>query len=251
MTFKGLRVLTRKLLHKMGFGVWKLRSAEIINFYNYLYVLSRLNGSVTYFQIGAHDGILVDPLRNFIMDNPEIIRGVQIEPDPVQFKELKNNYASFPNIVQLNFAIHNQLEVAKMYRVKKAAISTKTSEWSGITSMQPDHWRKTAGINEVDIEEFEVNCITLVDAIEAGGMGIPDIIIIDTEGYDYQILVDIDLAKYRPKIIRFEHGIASGTMTTKELQILIAKFNAFGYQVIVEQNDATAVENTFIFSVFG
>ena len=70
MTFKGLRVLTRKLLHKMGFGVWKLRSAEIINFYNYLYVLSRLNGSVTYFQIGAHDGILVDPLRNFVMDNP-------------------------------------------------------------------------------------------------------------------------------------------------------------------------------------
>jgi hypothetical protein len=73
-----------------------------------------------------------------------------------------------------------------------------------------------------------------------------NVLVTDTEGYDFEILDNLDLNKIRPKIVLFEHGLAAGTMTSDELESLCGKFNKFGYQLSIVNNDAIAIQTQFI-----
>jgi hypothetical protein len=68
-----------------------------------------------------------------------------------------------------------------------------------------------------------------------------NVLIIDTEGYDAKILEMVDFELVRPSIIRFEHGMKSDVMSKETLLAIISRLNSYGYQIIVEDNDATAV----------
>jgi tRNA G26 N,N-dimethylase Trm1 len=73
-----------------------------------------------------------------------------------------------------------------------------------------------------------------------------NLLVIDTEGYDFQILKEIDLDKISPKVIHFEHGVYSQTMSLSEISIVIARLNSHGYQVMLDNNDGIAVKTDFL-----
>ena len=51
----------------------------------------------------------------------------------------------------------------------------------------------------------KVNCLTLMSMLSRTKYKHIDFIVIDTEGYDFQILKQIDFTKVRPAFILFEH----------------------------------------------
>ena len=62
------------------------------------------------------------------------------------------------------------------------------------------------------------------------------------EGYDAEIILNLDFRSIRPRIIRFEHGLQHGTMPKDKFSEVIRFLNKNGYQVITEQSDATAYQ---------
>ena len=63
---------------------------------------------------------------------------------------------------------------------------------------------------------------------------------VDTEGYDYEILLSIDFVIVKPKIIHFEHGVRNELMSFEQFMIISDHLNAHGYQIIAQSYDATA-----------
>ena len=65
-------------------------------------------------------------------------------------------------------------------------------------------------------------------------------LLIDTEGYDYEILMSIDFKDIKPRIIRFEHGVRDSLMSIRNFKDVCGRLNSFGYQIFAESYDATA-----------
>ena len=73
-----------------------------------------------------------------------------------------------------------------------------------------------------------------------------DLLQIDTEGYDAEIILNIDFDLMKPKIIRFEHGLQNGIMT-KEIFLKVADvLHKNDYELAIEHNDATAYQRNII-----
>jgi hypothetical protein len=65
---------------------------------------------------------------------------------------------------------------------------------------------RQTGLRKEQLSQIKVPCMTLNQLIEKHSFYEPDVLQIDVEGHDLQVLKTIDLSKYRPKIIQFEHG---------------------------------------------
>ena len=110
-----------------------------------------------------------------------------------------------------------------------------------MASFDRDHLLRDNYLSESDIESYEVECCTVKELIADFALEDINVLIIDTEGYDAKILEMVDLETIRPSIIRFEHGMKSDVMSKETLLEIVSRLNSYGYQIIVEDNDATAV----------
>jgi hypothetical protein len=61
------------------------------------------DGKTTCVQVGAHDGKRWDPVFGHITQNGW--NALVIEPDPIYFERLSENYADHPNVTPVNVAI--------------------------------------------------------------------------------------------------------------------------------------------------
>ena len=68
-----------------------------------------------------------------------------------------------------------------------------------------------------------------------------DLLLIDTEGYDAQILINIDFDLIKPSLIFFEHGIPSGVMSRRKYLKVANRLTRNGYRVLIENYDAIAM----------
>ncbi|MEM4260466.1 MAG: FkbM family methyltransferase [Candidatus Woesearchaeota archaeon] len=171
------------------------------------------NSEIYFIQIGANNGVdrFTDFRKRFKW------RSILVEPQKEVFSQLKenNNYSS--DIIFENMAISNSTEIRKLYK-----FSLSHSAWAtGIASFNKEHiikhikegWfeeqAKLEGINIPEnpddyIISEEVACITFEDLIKKHRFKKIDILVLDTEGYDFEILKSIDFNNFKPKIIIFE-----------------------------------------------
>ncbi len=75
-----------------------------------------------------------------------------------------------------------------------------------VSSTSPAVVARQTGFRKADLLQIKVPCLTLNQLIEKHSFHALDVLQIDVEGHDLQVLETIDLDKYRPKIIQFEHG---------------------------------------------
>ena len=128
-----------------------------------------------------------------------------------------------------------------LHRVKPS-LADKVPEFArGVASFDATHWEKTTIVPNADyMEQVKVKCISFADFIKSNGVDSLDLLLIDTEGYDYQILMSIDFTFIKPKMIRFEHGVRDKVMSLENFTAVCSHLNSFGYQIIAESYDATA-----------
>ncbi len=188
-------------------------------------------------QIGANDGVSHDPIHGFVTANR--LPGIVVEPLPEVFQKLQQTYQNQPQIKAVNLAIHRELEQVTLYLPNPET----NGSLSGIASFSADRYELTSkysGLTANDMVAVEVPAKSLMALLEESEVPHVDLLIIDTEGYDFEILASLDLEQYQPSIIRFEHGVYSGVDARLELRDALTRLYDHGYSIAMERVDAIA-----------
>src|SRR5947209_8058963 len=101
-----LKLLLQSLAHRLGYRIERLvetGEASLDVFGLVVYRLIHEIPDLFFLQIGAHDGITDDPLRQYVLKYHW--RGLLLEPQPRLFAQLKANYQSEPQLMFENAAL--------------------------------------------------------------------------------------------------------------------------------------------------
>lgn len=202
-----------------------------------LAVVRKSGGQFCFLQIGANDGVSHDPIHAFVASAR--VPGIVVEPLPDMFEALCRVYRNHPEIRKFNVAIHNELDRVTLYRPDPAI----TPYSSGIASVRHDRHELTSsrsGLTADDIIAVEVPAMTISALLAQEQVQHLDLLQIDVEGYDMEILESLDLERWRPSIIRFEHGVYSGVPVRDRLRDTLLRLYDHGYAIAMERVDAMA-----------
>jgi FkbM family methyltransferase len=234
------RQLMKRVLARFDHRFTRVDNPELLETLLYRILLGK--GHLTFAQIGANDGVRFDPIHAFVRANRHRVTGVVVEPLPDLFEALRRNYRDCPGVIAVNAAIHNEERKATLYRVDpRRAIGLP--DWvHGIASFDREHLAQHSIIPPEAIVGVEVPCLRLDELLKAHGITELDLLLIDTEGYDAEIIRGLDLREARPRTLRFEHGCGAGIMNRTTFESVLQQLHAAGYEVLVELEDATAYD---------
>jgi len=195
-------------------------------------------------QVGAMDGISFDPLHEHIIRHNW--RGLLVEPLSDLFAELKQTYDGMDRLLFENVAVADDRGQRDMYRICKEAIHLgKVPYWAkGVSTFTEP--RNMLGPNSFHKEELElmrpyiitetVRCETLAALFSKHQIRSIDIFVTDVEGYDYEVLRQLDFTTYRPSLIRIEWANLSESHKRMTLDLL----GRHGYRTRILKLDLVA-----------
>jgi FkbM family methyltransferase len=160
-------------------------------------------------EIGANDGVHEDHLRPFVMAGRW--RGIMVEPVPYIFERLARNYAGVDRVTLANVAIAAHDGELPFFHLRDASAAERADLpgwYDGIGSFDRDALlRHAVDIPDVAdrIVEARVPTVTFDALLERHGAPPVDLVVIDTEGYDAEVLRSIDLSVHRPALLVYEH----------------------------------------------
>lgn len=204
-------------------------------------------GEIFFIQIGANDGQWNDPIYKFI--RRDHWRGILIEPQKTIFERLRNNYKKQKNLIFENVAIDSTEGEKSLFK-----ISFSNSQWAGgISSFIKEDIQKLIEAGYIErmskvesialppnkedwIGEEKVKVQTLKNIIEKYQVKKIDLIMIDTEGYDFEIMKTIPFEFIKPGVIIYEHSHLNETVKTECSDFLIK----LGYRLIQTGSDTIA-----------
>src|SRR5215468_3547665 len=171
---------------------------------DYIFDLANRRGRDVFFlQVGANDGLMDDPIHFLVRKYGWC--GVLLEPDPQLFERLKENYSGVDGPILVNAALSPINGKTTFYRIR---MDEKMPNWCALLG---SFRREVILSNKNDVPEIE------------------------TQGYDLEILRQLDLIRFRPDLIVYEHKHLNERERTIAADLLIAK----GYSV-----QSTAWANT-------
>ncbi len=166
---------------------------------------------LNFIQVGAHDGVRVDPIHHSIRTWGW--SGLLVEPIPALFEALRRNYAGQPGLSFLNAAIDEVSGERLMYRV--SPMQPDVPDWlHGVIGFDIDQVRqltRTCDVPDDAIVTESVRTVTWQDVRAAFGPRHCDVLVMDVEGFDVTLLRLANLSEMRPTVIQFEHSCANRT----------------------------------------
>jgi len=169
---------------------------------------ARSSENVYFVQIGSADGVIGDPIRKFVKTSKW--RGILVEPVPYLFEQLKQNYADDSERLTFeNVAISNKEETRDFFYPALMESSSKLPIWyNQLGSFSRDlilkHEGAIPGLEDMLVKQ-PIECISLATLLSRNNVKRIDLLQIDTEGYDFEIVKQIDFSHFRPKVIIYEH----------------------------------------------
>lgn len=180
-------------------------------------------GSLRIVQVGANDGINSDPLEQFLSAHRDSVSCVFIEPQELPLRILQEHHAAATDFAYVRAAV-SPSGTLRLYTVASSAwpdlnVDYADPKWpdyrapSGIASAHRERvrdWltRHYAGQASVDnlIEAHDVPSAPLAQLLrENGWTDGPQVLQIDTEGYDDEVLYASSIDTYLPWLINYEH----------------------------------------------
>ena len=195
--------------------------------------------AVFFVQVGSNDGLQGDPIHDLIVTR-ENWSGIFIEPIDFLFQRLRRNYGAAERFIFENVAIGNEKGSKKFYYVsEKAKSELDLPYWHDqLGSFDKDHITRMMG-EEMSpyIVEEDVECLPLQDVLDRNRVNTIDLLHIDTEGFDYKVLSQLDLERYKPSVILFEHHLLPNDEFDKARKLLRKN----GYRWVQYGNDILAI----------
>jgi FkbM family methyltransferase len=188
-----------------------------------------------------------DPLHHYVIDYHW--RGLLVEPLPDLFEQLQRTYAGHAGLIFEQVAIADQRGTRAMYRVAPDAIAQGlVPDWAkGIASFYAD--RNALGGKRIPPEAFEqirpfiviqsVPCERLDTLLCHHAVTKIDVFMADVEGYDYEVLRQLDLERFKPRVILMEWY----NLPDEEKTLSLTLLRMHGYQTTTywDQGDCNLV----------
>jgi FkbM family methyltransferase len=215
------------------------------------------HGKVRFLQVGANDGVMLDPL--FPLLEKHRLEGILMEPMKDHFSRLRQNYAAFEQrrFTFVNAAIADRDGTIPLYRIR--SLPGNPGWASGIASFNRNNLLKHRDYfassyesgspgavspppdldSVIDIEP--VQCMTFDSLFATISSDHIDLLQIDVEGYDAEVLRLFDVPARRPAIIRYEHMHLSEHVQEACLELLIP----LGYKIDVGPMDTLAYNRAY------
>jgi FkbM family methyltransferase len=195
-----------------------------------------------FIEIGANDGFARDPLRLEIKRRRW--RGIMVEPVPYVFEWLRERYGSHPRIALEQAAIAERDGVLPFYHLREATPGEQVWGWyHALGSFNRDVVLSNRDLVP-DIEdrlvETKVPAMTFAQLCEKHDVDDVDLVLIDTEGYDYEILKSMDLAARRPRLVVYEHL----HLSSEDRAAARGMLEAEGYITFEDDLDTAALDTT-------
>lgn len=210
-----------------------------------------MDGASRFLHIGAMDGVSFDPMYAAIRRYGW--SGTFVEPMPEYHERLRQNMAGQTNVNFVQIAIAETSGRRPMRRVRPQAIeSGRLPQWAaGLSSLTPER-NALSGKSltaeqhqrmQEESETVEVDCLSFADFEAAHGIAGFDVLLIDTEGYDWKILSQIDLRRLAPKCIHI--GILHLPPDETALAITLLRDAGYACYAMEDGNDLLAIRNDF------
>lgn len=177
------------------------------------YFCGAANRQITFVQVGANDGN--DEFAS--MRRQYHWAGVMVEPQKKVFDQLVHSNSE-PGIAFEMAAISDRDGIKTLYE-----ISFSTAQWAtalasfdyGVIEKHIENgYIASCAMKEgvalpARIEDYctrePVQCITLKSLVQRHRLDSLDILLVDTEGYDYEVVKQIPQLSHPPKVVIFEH----------------------------------------------
>ncbi|WP_337175855.1 FkbM family methyltransferase [Paludisphaera sp.] len=160
-------------------------------------------------QIGANDGKSNDPVGKYI--DRYHWRGLLVEPHPKTFKKLVERYRGEDQVMFENAAVGGIDGTMEFFCFREDPI---VPEWaSQLASLRRDILMRHLSVvkHRKDlVTSIQVPVMTFSTLLERHGVDRFDVLVIDTEGYDYEVLKSVDFRAHRPSIVFYEHSHLKG-----------------------------------------
>jgi FkbM family methyltransferase len=194
---------------------------------------------VFFVQVGANDGVHGDPIHDLVVSRPGW-SGIFVEPVNFLYRKLRQNYGEADRFIFENVAIGTEKGRKKFYYVsEKARAELDLPYWHDqLGSFDKRHITTGLGdqITPYIVEE-DIECLPLQEVLDRNRVEAIDLFHIDTEGFDYKVLSQLDVARYKPSVIMFEHHL----LTDEEFEQARQLLRGTGYRLYHYDGDILAV----------
>ena len=168
-------------------------------------------------------------------------RGLLIEPVPYVYEQLRRNRGGDARFTLENVAIADTDGTRPFYHLAKADDAGDLPRWYDALGS----FRREVLARHVDyipdiesrIRELSVPCLSFESLCRKHGVPRIDVLHMDVEGYDWQLIQSIDLARWRPTVLIFEHH----HLDPAAYADCRAHLGKLGYRLMPERLDTLAV----------
>ncbi len=196
----------------------------------------------SFVEIGSNDGLQHDHLRPLILSRDW--RGLMIEPVPYVFDRLRDNYGEVDGVTLVNAAIADRDGELPFFHLRDADAGERETlpDWYDGTGS----FSREAVLGHADhipdveerLVETTVPSLTFGSLCDRYGVERVDLLLIDTEGYDWELLRGIDLAAMRPRLVIYEHF----HLPPADRAAALARFAELGYETLEEGFDTFCLD---------
>jgi FkbM family methyltransferase len=174
-----------------------------------------------FIQIGAHDGDSADPIHQLVKKHHW--RGLLIEPQTPVFHRLKATYKGETQLIFENaaiahedgtttlYAIHDEQSILPFWLSQSASLDRDVVKgvlyyWKQVEKLEalPEDYERL-------IQELTIPSLTVKTLLAKHHIQEIDLLVIDTMGFDFEIIKMFPFDLVKPSIIHFEHSLLSAT----------------------------------------
>lgn len=184
-------------------------------------------------QIGGNDGIQDDFMRELIIQNEWNTH--ILEPVDMYFESLKKNYSDYPYVICCPYAI---LESSGKKQINFVPPLENHAWVQGCSTFYPQ--KNCVGVKYAHLEDnvqrhldeetelYEVDSLSWHDFVANYNIGTIDMIVMDTEGCEWEILKQIPLSYHAIKILILEYH----THSNEDKEKIQRKLKQEGMEII-------------------
>lgn len=168
----------------------------------------RSHPRASFVQVGSNDGVRFDPISRQL--RVRAWHGLMVEPLPWLFTRLEANFGGFRRLQLVNAAVGDHDGTQPLYHLAphEGPLGDLPPWYDALGSFRREVVLSHVGaIPDVEdrLRVTEVATLTFASLCERHGVDAIDLLHVDTEGYDAEILAMVDLDRWRPAVVLFEH----------------------------------------------
>ena len=200
----------------------------------------RAHPRARFVQVGAHDGVSFDPISTQVRSRRWT--GVMVEPVPYLFARLQVHFGGSRRVRLENAAVSAAPGPLPFFHLAEDPDPAPDLPgwYDALGSFRRDvvlsHRDAIPDIAE-RLREIEVPCVTFDELCLRHGLDDVDLVHIDTEGYDWEVVQLIDLDRWHPTALLYEHV----HLAPADRDACAAHLEAHGYALLSDTMDTLAI----------